>query len=93
MKEGERYRRTVYLEKESAEVVQDFLETNGQSFSGWMNALVIEFAKEIRGQPSALSKSIDEMTVKEFAEVASYWFKKARGQEDDSEEGPSSHKP
>lgn len=79
---------SIHLDYEAVQVVRAFLEPKGQNFSAWVNAFVCEFAKEIQGQPSAMSKPIDEMTVKEFAEVASYWFKKAMSQEEDSEEGP-----
>lgn len=90
MREAEKYRATVYLEREAVEIVREFLEKNGQSFSGWMNAMVVEFAKEIKGQPSPFNKPIEEMTIKEFGEVASYWFKKARGSDEAEESGPTS---
>lgn len=81
---------SIHLDEESVKVIRAFLETQGQNFSGWVNAFVMEFAKEIQGQPSPLSKPIDEMTVREFAEVASYWFKKARGSDEAEESGPTS---
>ena len=68
---------TVNLNVESTEVVQAWLEGKGQSFSGWMTALIDEFAKEIQGEPAILSKKPEEMTLKEFADVAAYWLKKA----------------
>ena len=77
---------SIHLDEESVKVVRGFLEAQGQSFSSWVNAFVCEFAKEIKGQPSPLSKSIDDMTVKEFAEIASYWFRRARGEEFESQE-------
>lgn len=77
---------TVYLDKEAAGVVRDFLQKNGQSLSGWFNALLIEFAEEIKGQPSPLNKPIEEMTLKEFGEVASYWWRKAIGEKSEDQE-------
>lgn len=80
----------IYLDEESVTVVRDFLEKSGQSFSGWMNALVTEFAQEIKGQPSHMSKPINQLTIEEFAEIASYWWKKAKGSEEVEESSPTS---
>lgn len=77
---------SIHLDPEAVKVVRGFLESQGQSFSSWVNAFVCEFAKEIKGQPSLLNKSIDDLTVKEFAEIASYWFRRARGEESESRE-------
>lgn len=70
-------RYNVSLNVESTETVQVWLEANGQTFSGWLTNLIDEFAKEIQGQPSPVNKGIENMTVKEFIDVAGYWFKKA----------------
>jgi hypothetical protein len=69
-------RYTVNLNEESTEVVQAWLEKNGQTFSGWLTILVDEFAKEVQGQPSMAGKNPEEMTLKEFINVVNYWFKK-----------------
>ncbi len=82
------YKTTLYLDRESVEIVKDFLDKTGQSLSGWVNAFVMEMAQEIKGQPSPLMKPVDEMTVKEFGEIMGYWFKKVRGS-DEAEESSS----
>lgn len=71
----------LYVNDESFETVKVFLESKGQSVSGWLTAMLDEMAVEIQGQPSPLSKPVDEMTVKEFGEVMAYWFGKAKGEE------------
>ena len=81
------YKTTLYLDRESVEIVKDFLDKTGQSLSGWVNAFVMEMAQEIKGQPSPLSKPVDEMTVKEFGEIMSYWFKKIREVEEPAPKG------
>lgn len=68
----------LYLDEESATVVREYLQANGQSISGWVNAFVTEFAQGIKGQPSPLSKPVEEMTLKEFGDVMAYWFKRSR---------------
>lgn len=70
-------RYNVSLNEESTEVVQAWLDAKGQTFSGWMTNLLDEFAKEIQGEPTMMSKSPEEMTLKEFIDVAAYWVKKA----------------
>lgn len=81
------YKTTLYLDRESVEIVKDFLDKTGQSLSGWVNAFVMEMAQEIKGQPSPLSKPVDEMTVKEFGEIMGYWFKKIREVEEPASKG------
>jgi len=68
-----------YLDDEACKIVAGFLDKSGVSFSGWLNALIVEMAEEIKGQPSPLSKSVGDMTMNEFGEVMSYWWKKAKG--------------
>lgn len=81
---------SIHLDEESVRVVRAFLETQGQSFSGWVNAFVCEMAQEIKGQPSPLNKPVGQMTVDEFAGIAAYWWKKAKeGTLEDQEVKPS----
>ncbi len=69
---------SIYLDEEAVAVVRDFLEKSGQSFSGWVNAFVSEFAQEIKGQPSPLNKPVGQMTIDEFGEIAAYWWRKSK---------------
>lgn len=71
-------RYTFTLNEESTEIVREWLETKGQSLSGWVTVLFDEFAQEIEGEPSKMGKSPEEMTVKEFIDVMRYWFKKVQ---------------
>lgn len=69
-------RYTMNLNQESMEVVQVWLASKGLSFSGWMAGIIDEFAKEIQGEPAAMSKEPGEMTLQEFMDVMQYWLKK-----------------
>lgn len=82
---------SIHLDEDSVRIVRAYLESKGQNFSGWVNGFVMEFAKEIQGQPSPLSKPVEEMTVKEFGDVMAYWFKKVTvTEETETQEGASS---
>jgi hypothetical protein len=72
----------LYVSDEAFETVKAYLESKGQSVSGWVSAMLDEMAKEIQGEPSPLSKSVEDMTVKEFGEVVSYWWQKIREVDD-----------
>lgn len=76
---------TFSLPEEATETVRAFLHSQGQTFSGWMSIIVEEFAKEICGQPSVLGKRPEEMTLKEFAEVFTFWWRKANEPEDEEQ--------
>lgn len=66
------------LFEEPTEVVRKHLKaTGGQSLTSWVNALIVEFAREIQGQPSPLGKKPEDMTMREFAEVMRYWWEKS----------------
>jgi hypothetical protein len=71
------------LHPESTEIVRQWLKANGQTLSGWLTLTLDEWAKEIQGQPSVLSKRPDEMTLKEFGDVLSYWWKAASESSED----------
>lgn len=64
------------LNEEETGIVRDWLERNGQSFSGWLTTMIDEFAHEIQAGPST-RKAPMEMTVKEFLDEIQYWTKKA----------------
>lgn len=82
---------TVWLDEESAVTVRKWLQTTGQSLSGWLNGIVCEMADQIKGQPSVMNKPVGEMTLDEFAKVASYWWKRMSEETaDDGEVKPSS---
>lgn len=75
----------LYLDEDAMETVRDFLQSTGQTLSGWINAFLVEFAHEIKGQPSPLNKPLEDMTLKEFGEVAAYWWKRAKDAGDSEE--------
>jgi hypothetical protein len=65
----------VYIDDDAYKTVKGFLDQTGQSFSGFVNGLLVEFAKQIKGQPTAFDKPVEQMSVKEFAALLGYWFK------------------
>ena len=67
---------TFRLDEEETETVRRWLAWNGQhNMSAWLRIIIGEYAKEIQGQPSILSKDPREMTLKEFGDVLSYWYR------------------
>jgi len=68
---------SINLDIEPAEKVKAHLETMGQSFSGFFNILVNEYASELKAGPG---KKISEMTVGEFWGKFSKWYKLASGE-------------
>lgn len=68
---------TVNLDAKTHEIVQAWLRSMGMTFSGFLTALLDEFAKSIEGQPT-FDKPVSEMTVKEVGEAFGYWFKKVQ---------------
>ena len=68
---------SVNLDQEPTEIVQKFLKSSGQTFSGFLNGLVNEFAKEIQGQPGLHGKRVGQMSMRDFIKVLSFWFKRA----------------
>lgn len=71
----------IMLDEDVKKVVQAHLAKTGVSMSGFINALMVELAREINGQPVMLDKKVEDLTIKEFGELANYWFKKASGDE------------
>ncbi len=72
-------RYTIYLDKEPRLIVQRYLRTHaGLSFSGFLNILIGEFAREIQGGSSVFDRKISEMTLEEFGGFMSYWFSAPR---------------
>lgn len=65
----------VMIDTEAHDVVAKYLRTLGMTFSGLVNGLICELSKEIKGQPVMMDKKLDELTLKEFGELASYWMK------------------
>jgi hypothetical protein len=70
---------SIHLDEDAVRVVRNFLEPKGQNFSAWVNAFVMEFAKELQGQPSPLGKAAEDMTIKEFQDIMNYWMNKVAG--------------
>ncbi len=67
----------IMLDEEVKRVVVDHLGKMGMSLSSFINSLLAEYVKEIKGQPVMLNKPLQELTLKEFGELASYWIQKA----------------
>jgi hypothetical protein len=75
-------RYTIYLDEEPRGIVQTYLRTTaGMSFSGFLNILIGEFARDIQGQPTVLDKRITEMTLEEFGRLMNYWFIKVKAED------------
>lgn len=75
-KNGEKKRRmgvTVNLEPEAVRVVKAYLQAQNQTFSNWVNFLVVEMAKQVEGMPTPFDKPIGKLTVEEFGELIGYW--------------------
>lgn len=75
-KNGEMRRRmgfTVNLEPEAVKVVKAYLQAQNQTFSNWVNFLVVEMAKQVEGMPTPFDKPIGKLTVEEFGELIGYW--------------------
>lgn len=65
---------TICLDEESSEIVKAWLKsTTGMSFSGFLNGVLKEFAREIQGQPVAFTKPLKDMTLEEFGKVVTHW--------------------
>lgn len=65
---------TVTLDEEAVTVVKKFLtQTSGTSFSGFLNAICVELANEMQGQPVVLDKPLKDMTLEEFGKYLSHW--------------------
>lgn len=65
------------LDEESKVIVQKHLEKSGMSLSGFLNTILLEFANQIKGQPSIPDKALKDMTLEEFGNLANYWIKAA----------------
>ena len=73
-----RVRTNIMLDEEVKRVVMDHLQLTGMSLSGFINAILAEFAQVIQGQPSCVpDKAVKDMTLEEFGTLANYWIQKA----------------
>lgn len=84
-KPGRRAPHSVNLDINAAETVKTYLRTQNQTLSSWINWMIVEFAKQLNGQPQPFDKPVAKMTLEEFGEVLSYWKKSL---EDLEPEGP-----
>lgn len=66
---------TVNLDPNATRIVKEWLDTQKQSFSSWVNLLVVEMAKQISGQPTPWTQPLSKLTVAEFVEMMNYWKK------------------
>ena len=73
-------RYNVNLDVEPTEKVQAFLKGSGISFSAFLNGMIRQMARGIQGQPGLFGKNAEDMTIKEFGSLVSYWFRKASGE-------------
>jgi len=71
------------LEIEATEKVRAWLATRGLSFSGWVNALIVEVARELENEEcSWMRKPLDELTLAEFLEGAAKWIHQVKKEEE-----------
>ena len=69
----------IYLDEKPSAIVQTYLRTAaGLSFSGFLNLLMVGFAKEIEGQPTVFDKKFSEMTLEEFGRLMNYWYPRVK---------------
>lgn len=71
----------ITLDPEPTEIVREWLSHSNLTFSGWLNSLMHEFAKAVKGQPNMIDKPVGEMTVSEFQKTVSYWYDLASKEE------------
>lgn len=65
---------TLSLDKEPVDVVKMWLKSTGAlTFSGFVNGILTEFAKEIEGQPVRPDKPVKDLTLEEFGKLISHW--------------------
>lgn len=72
---GRRAPHSVNLDINACEIVKTYLRMHNQTLSSWINWMIVEFAKQLSGQPQPFNKPLAKMTLEEFAEVVSYWKK------------------
>lgn len=68
---------TLMVDEEPKRIVHEYCTKNGLSLSGFVNAMLVEWAKNLQGQPTSFDKPIQDLTLREFGELAAYWFEKA----------------
>lgn len=67
---------TILLDDDVKKVVTEYCAKMGMSLSGFLNAILGELVNELKGQPVKLDRPIQDLTIKEFGELASYWMQK-----------------
>ena len=70
-------RTMIVIDEETKRIVQEQLNKSRISLSGFINTLLTEYANTIKGQPETLNKRVEDLTLKEFGKLASYWINKA----------------
>jgi len=71
-------RTAFYIDEHAKKVVMDHFKIAGVSLSSFVNTILCELAREIEGQPVKLDKQIKDLTMAEFGDLVSYWFKKVQ---------------
>lgn len=82
---GRRASHSVNLDINAVETVKTYLRTQNQTLSSWLNWMIVEFAKQLEGQPQPFDKPVAKMTLEEWVEVLNYWKKSLEVEE---QEGP-----
>jgi len=67
---------TILLDDDVKKVVTEYCAKMGMSLSGFLNAILGELVNDLKGQPVKLDRPIQDLTIKEFGELASYWMQK-----------------
>lgn len=72
-------RTNIMLDEEVKDVVMAHLSQTGMSLSGFINAVLSEFAQVIKGQSAVIpeGKALKDLTLEEFGKLAGYWIQKA----------------
>lgn len=70
---------TVWVEPQSYAIVNEHLAKVGLNLSKFLTTILVEFAEEIQGQEKLWAKKpLEDLTLKEFAELSRYWLDKAK---------------
>ena len=67
---------SVYLDQDSVDIVQPYLEKQGLSFSGFVNQAVVEYGEALKNMD--LPEDVSKMTLGDFVKMFSRMVKSMR---------------